>query len=155
MSMARDSQRSKVYAWERAVLPGTFTAGGKKISLTKCEALVKRIWRDQGRVDPPPAISDGRGCKRAYTLEDTLIKLPRWARKPEVVIHEIAHALLHRRRVAHDLAAHGPEFVVQYIDLLEQYAGMDRDVLLAMAGEMRVKVDEEKHGLRLPLVGCR
>jgi len=116
---AVDSQRAKVYAWERANIPG-FTEGqwrpevvrrfkgndgvtrafhrqrcriDAEWPLADCAKLVHRIWGDYRPGAVPPRVDPGHLARRATGWRDR-INLPRWARQGVVVIHETTHSLL-------------------------------------------------------------
>jgi len=118
----RDSQRSAVYTWERA-LPAW---PGPPLSLFECQELVARVWHDHLEA-PAPRLTDGRSRRTAcYVYEDHEIRLPRWSRTVMVVLHEAAHAILWSSIPT--AAGHGPEYARLYLDMLERYAGVDADV---------------------------
>lgn len=109
MTRPRDTQRSKVYAINPAL-------GRNKLTLAECEDLICRAheryglkWR--GRV------SDGRGTSTARG-SSWRINLPLWARTPETVLHETAHAIVDGQHGSNRLAAHGPEYARVFIELL-------------------------------------
>jgi hypothetical protein len=131
----RDFQRSRVYRWEAAhVLPHA----AQPLTLEACRTLVAAVFRWANR--PAPIVTDGRGRRHACGSPEA-IKLPRWARTPAIVLHECAHGL------ARDM--HGPEFVATYIELLERFAGLDRDVLRASLAAAKVAVAPPPNPVRL------
>ncbi len=139
--MNRDSQRSKVYAWEQS-LRDIHQARGT-LDLAECAEYTKRVWRsERGRYGLAkraiPEVRAGRGGGHAGPLGD-YIELGRWARQPAVVLHEIAHCLAPGGR-DHSLY-HGPRFVGVLIGLFCRHLGADRDELLAAAAEHGVKVN--------------
>ena len=152
----RDSQRSRVYAWERSI-PGLHQWRGT-MSLEESDALVRRVWRkERGRYGlakhPVPTVRAGRGGGSGGYGN---ISLGRWARQPVVVLHELAHCLTlpkrqffregfgaERRRAE---AGHGPRFVGVAIGLYCRHLGCDRDELLAAAEEHGVRVDTRSIG---------
>ena len=114
----RDFQRTRVYRWEQDVV---FPKAGAPIALAACRALVEQAYRWAERPAPeadwaPPLVTDGRGRRHACGSRE-VIKLPRWARTPAIVLHECAHGLADDR--------HGPRFVTAYVALLEAFAGLD------------------------------
>lgn len=134
MSRPRDSQRSAVYAWERAVCrdfgEGLAAAGDggvprldprEELSLPECQKLVDLVWREYRplSVTRPPAVRDGRGRRRGWSGWGR-IELPRFARRRYYVLHEVAHAL------GPVGAPHGPHFARLLLELLVRYAGVDR-----------------------------
>jgi len=98
VGLQRDSQRSAVYTWERA-LPAW---PGAPLSLFECQELVARVWHDHLEA-PPPSVTDGRSRRTAC-----------------------AHAILWA--VLPGTAGHGPEYARLYLDMLERYADVDPDV---------------------------
>jgi len=145
----RDSQRSKLYAWERQYVDGRPTWAswaerhetGKhpKMTLAECQALVNKVWRSYFGPGPtPPEVKDGRGSRRALA-GFFHISLPRWARTRHSVLHEVTHSILDRS-CRYDLAGHGPEFVRIYCELLVRYDGRKLGELTRSARASRLKV---------------
>lgn len=135
-SRPRDHQRARLYRFEGLhVLPRHSAI----VPLAACRALVERAYRlaEAPRVaEPswrPPLVTDGRGRRHACGSRE-VIKLPRWARTPPVVLHECAHGL------ASD--GHGPEFVATYLELLGTCLDYDVETLRAQAIAFGLKVDE-------------
>lgn len=137
MSRKRDSQRSRVYAWERRAV-SDYADRPTFDSLEECEAFMHPIWRtERGRMGlakrAAPALSRNLWGKRNATAHGTTeIKLPKWARSPEVILHEMAHCLTHGDR-------HGPRFVGCFIGLLARHHGQDANDLMPLADEMGVR----------------
>lgn len=139
MSM-RDSQRSAVYKWERAVVRSHVEAqpaGAKPrydllatMELQDCEALVAEVFRDYRAIQSLPVVRDGRGARYARGSL-YLISLPRWARTRPIVLHEIAHALEPAG------PSHGPCFARLLLDLLCRYAGVDKAKARALGVHQR------------------
>lgn len=134
----RDKQRSRVYAWERAAHADQLYRG--TMELDEAEHYVNRIWRaERGRYGrakvPPPTLRDGRGRRSAvaYSMSHAL-GLPRWARNPWVILHEIAHQLTPKDE------GHGPRFVGVLIGLWSRHMGQDAEALALQAEQMGVKV---------------
>jgi hypothetical protein len=115
----RDTQRSKVYAWERS----EFGWDKEVMSLEQCQALARSIR---------PGVWAGDGCGRRAACavpQENVIKLPKWARTKWVVLHEVAHLIAWDGR----RAAHGREFMAEYLDLLATHYKRDKDLLWASA----------------------
>ena len=110
--MTRDQQRSAVYAWERAI-EAAFPDVSRKLPLSECGDYIARVWNDYRPGTNPPELGDGRGRSHACGSRWS-IKLPVWARKPIVVLHEVAHALTPADR-------HGPLFARLFFELLTHY----------------------------------
>ncbi len=121
----RDHQRSRLYRFEQEwIFPGRTVP----LSLAACRALVTEVfqWAEADRIHEPgwapPRVTDGRGRRHACGSR-AVIKLPRWARTPPVVLHECAHGL--------SVDGHGPCFVAAYVALLERFLGFDGAALRA------------------------
>ena len=113
--MAKDYQRSKVYAWENAAVgprcPGV-------VAFEQAQQYVNGVWLANGWQRPPKVIPLAKrskhlglacGCGEIYLP----CQVPAW-----VILHELAHSL------TDDL--HGPDFVGMYIDLLERVEKLSR-----------------------------
>jgi hypothetical protein len=141
----RDTQRSRVYAWERAVTAGACYSQTIK-SVEEVAAFLKPIWLAErgryGRANVPlPEIHHGHwGQRRALAYNYHRISLPKWARNPWVILHEAAH-LLDRKNFDH-----GPRFVGILIGLAARHLGHDADDLMEKADEMGVRYDVRSIG---------
>lgn len=123
----RDTQRSAVYAWERA-LPQWVSRG--EMTLAECRALVARVWEDYRPGAQRPDVVDGRGTRWARGGRSR-ISLPLWSRSALVVLHETAHSL------TTDNSHHGPDFARLCLDLFERYGGVDRREAIKIAQEQK------------------
>lgn len=147
----RDSQRSKVYAWERKHVH--FETAQPRLSLDEIRTIVGKIWCDVfGPTSPPPDIYDGRGCRKACGGAFHLI-LPRWAHTATTTMHELGHAIVARRWTivgGEVRTGHGPTFVRVFCELLAYYyPGTFRlGTLLKSARACRIKVASRDAGLR-------
>ena len=127
-----DFQRSRVYRWEAEhVLPHC----GGKLSLEDCRRVIAAAYAwyeapSPGSAWMPPRLTDGRGRRHACGSRE-VIKLPRWARTPAIVLHECAHGMADDR--------HGPGFMAVYVALLERFAGFDATQLRASLAAARVQ----------------
>lgn len=142
--MARDNQRSRVYAWERAVIGSDFYTPDFE-TLDQCEEFLHPIWRaERGRYGhakaKPPVISRNLWGQRSATasLWGHELKLPRWSRSRWVILHETAHLLIRGNRRGGD---HGPRFVGVLIGLAARHLGHDAQRLVDLACEHGVDVD--------------
>lgn len=124
----RDSQRSAVYAWERA-LEERFPHLKTKMSLEECGELIARVWEDHRPGQTPPQLGDGRRRRTACGSRHSIC-LPRWARHPSVVLHEVAHGLA---AFVAPGPAHGPGFARVFLDLLAHYAKIPANEARALA----------------------
>ncbi len=162
MRKTRDSQRSKVYAWERnlpgyqegkweAVVVRKYHADDgstskfstlrcridDEMSLDECVVLITKVWKAYQPTRYVPKVTPGYLARRATGSRER-INLPRWSRQPTIVLHETAHSLQAPGRFSdnHDdlvaVAWHGPEFMRLFIELLVRYHAPAR----GMRGEL-------------------
>ena len=128
--MKRDTQRSKVYGWERQFHSIT----SQEMKLDECAALANKVSKHFKMREV--RIRDGRGTRCAYSYGGS-IGLPKWARQPVVVLHEMAHEV-HRKVGRVRQAVHGREFVGIHMYLLVKFAGFDISELTKSANESGV-----------------
>lgn len=140
--MARDTQRSRVYAWEQACvaqLAHSSIYDAEFKTLEECADYAAPIWRkERGRVGlaraaGPRIERPHRGQRKGLAHPDGRITLPRWARSRWVILHEMAHLLTPRDE------PHGPRFVGVLIGLIARHLDYDATQLMALADEMGVK----------------
>lgn len=129
----RDFQRSRVYRWEGEHVLPRFS---ERLSLEDCEQLIAAAYRWYEAIVPgqacaPPRLTDGRGRRHACGSRE-VIKLPRWARTPPIVLHECAHGMADDQ--------HGPGFVAVYVALLERFLGLDAAALRVTLAASHVQV---------------
>lgn len=142
----RDTQKSRVYAWERAVTKGACYRQTIK-TVDEVAAWLQPIWRaERGRYGrakvPMPEIRPAHWGQRSAIAYSRSISLPLWARNPWVILHEAAH-VLNRKEGA---ASHGPRFVGILIGLVCRHLGHDANDLMAAADEMGVTYDVRSVG---------
>ena len=128
----RDSQRAKVYKWERESL---FPRDRVHLSLEDCKDIVSDAFDLYGI--PTPTVADGRGTRWARGSLRR-INLPIWARTLPVVLHESAHGITSRFDAT--AAPHGPLFVRIYIDLASRFMDIPISDLRRSARAKRIRV---------------
>lgn len=158
----RDYQRSKVYRAEREAGLVTYDDPPPELeTVESCEEFVRRIvatdaWRKLGGwhgrivVRPGFGATSARGGGRGGGVQLTL---PRWARKPAVILHELAHALTYHQRSAagatgRRFAAHGREFCANYLALVRLRLGPAAEAKLRAAfraNRVRFRGRDEDH----------
>lgn len=158
MARGRDSQRSRVYEWERRCvrdLAGLSLHDPEKgfEALEQCIAYATPIWRkERGRVGlakvKAPSIERPAWGQRRALANDWrhAITLPKWARNRWVILHEMAHLLTPRD------VAHGPRFVGVLIGLAARWLDYDATQLMAWADEAGVKYYVRSIG-SVPILG--
>jgi putative metallohydrolase (TIGR04338 family) len=149
MKRPRDSQKSKVYAAERRI-----QRGDQGWSYQETQDFVDRITRTRwwlNRQGPPFVyVKDGRGTRWALAFDPYVtpkgeyrpatINLPRWARDPIVVLHELTHILTPATE-----AAHGETFCGTYLALVKRFMDIEtRDALRQSFREHGVKWTSRK-----------
>ncbi len=132
---ARDTQRSRVYAWEeRAVAPHDSST----VQFDRAQGMVDAIWRESGLRFPPkverlPGRTRrvlARGSRLAILLGETT---PSWC-----LLHELAHAMTMTAEGEGD--GHGPVFMGVYVGLLARYLRLDPAALLRSAAQAGIAV---------------
>jgi len=147
----RDSQRSRLYAWEVAVFrdsallsPEYRNALGEK----EAHDLVAKIWADWGMgaetLTRAPRVrimnNRGRGCFDFGRWMILLSGQYEPTRSAWYILHETAHAIIHARGGTY-LAPHGPEFCAVYASLLGRYTNVSRGTIAHAMRGARIKVD--------------
>ena len=148
MGRLRDRQKSKVFRWERQyqerhklVKRSRFNWANtveNEMTLAECKALADKVckhWKIRER-----GVEDGRGCRSAYSMGG-YIKLPRWARQPVVVLHEMAHEVIGATIGQSRVESHGREFLGVEMYLLVKFAGFDIKELVKTANEAGLLFD--------------
>jgi putative metallohydrolase (TIGR04338 family) len=127
----RDYQRSKVYAWESAVIDPVYE--GAPMSLETCQAYSNVVMNEMFPHHSKVRVVDGRGCGRALAYYGRgKIALPRHTRHKHVILHELAHI------IAGSSARHGPRWVKLYIKMLSKVLGANSMMLHMAATDMGV-----------------
>jgi len=139
MKRPRDSQRKKVYDWERkeVFFGKVFLSPSDYLTLEFCTQLVKRVYRDHNF--PAPAVTNK---KRGHAFGSKyVVELPLWARRLDIVLHEIAHGLTDHYAPAE--AAHGRTFMGIYIYLLGRYGKQNANTLIRSARQANLEVNAQ------------
>ena len=160
----RDSQRSKVYAWQWA--DDRYTANRGEWTLDQAQAFVDQMADDYGLPRIPVKHRPGGGSayfqwsNRPGTTGVKMttggyseggyhyppmefrcyITAPDWAKNRYTLVHEFAHYLTHYRYGLGETPGHGQEFTAAFIELLARYTEMTEDELRRRARRMNVKV---------------
>ena len=142
----RDSQKSKVYAWEHkyAREHGPREDGAEIDNLHKLHnhdtlrSMLEHVCLNLGEETPELKFrTGGRSSYGGFT-----IRLLPCHCNLLVLLHELAHVLHRRWHLArHDQQAHGPEYMGIFAYLLIRFGEADHDILLTHAADSKVKVD--------------
>ena len=128
----RDLQRSRVYAWEDAVVAPRDRSA---IPFEQAQMLVTGVWLAEQLLYPPRVEPMPRQARRTWaTGSRTTIRLPQDRPTPTyVILHEVAHAL--SSTVDGDTDAHGPDFVGLYMGLLDRRLSIPTPLLMFTAAQ--------------------
>lgn len=133
----RDSQRTKVYRWERN--DGLLTSLWKTISKTEVESFFNMVVEEEFKYGNKPTLSFRSGGRFSYGGIFGIRLLPCHHNK-HVILHELAHTL-----VSHDVnklvAHHGEEFMGMLVYLLVKYCNMDYSSLKKSVREANLKCE--------------
>jgi hypothetical protein len=131
----RDPQRSRVYAWEEAVVAPRDPSA---IPYKQAQRLVDGVWLAEQLLYPPRVAPMPRQARRTWaTGSRTTIRLPQDRSTPMyVILHEIAHAL--SSTVDGDSDAHGPDYVGLYMGLLDRRLRIPVPLLMFTAAQHSV-----------------
>jgi hypothetical protein len=128
----RDPQRSRVYAWEEAVVAPRDPSA---IPYERAQMLVDGVWLAEQLLYPPRVAPMPRQARRTWaTGSRTTIRLPQDRPTPTyVILHEVAHAL--SSTVDGDSDAHGPDYVGLYMGLLDRRLRIPLPLLMFTAAQ--------------------
>jgi putative metallohydrolase (TIGR04338 family) len=144
VALPRDTQRTRLYRAETP-LPGRRFATLNECE-QYCDVVVGSLWWathfPEYGLGERPRLRPGNGARSAFfRLEENgepTITLPRRYRTTGVILHELAHWALHRRR---DIALHGPEFARVLLELTAAFGGDERAQRMTdLFAEHRVRV---------------
>jgi hypothetical protein len=107
--------------------------------LKDCEALAHKVCRHFKM--RPVRVDHGGGRRSAYSYGGE-IALPKWARQPVVVLHEMAHEV-HRWVGRGRDSAHGRGFLGIEMYLLVKFGGFDLKELIRTANEVGLDFDSQ------------
>ncbi len=141
MARARDSQRSKVYKAQRVIDGKSFFN-----SVPKTQAYVDKItrsvwWKKQHRgYIKTVKVKDGRRRKRASAYGANTIVMPSWSRYEMVILHELAHCIVHSYDAPEIEAGHGRLYASLFLKIVKRFMGKwEHDQLKASFKRHRVK----------------
>lgn len=135
----RDSQRSKVYTAERKLWDDP---GEVYRTILEVETFLSRVRQSKWFVDRfggmTFCIKNGQGCSMAKGWSEgttVYMRLPAFARKQLIVLHELSHGLVmfECRKAGTTAAGHGPEFCQMYLELVKEFMGESPWTLLRQA----------------------
>lgn len=137
----RDSQRSRVYKFDRMVRFELQGSLHESMSLEQCNTMIEMVTvhYDLPMVN---ALGDGRRSRRgAYHRDTKSISLPRHNRNPMAVLHETSHYIMHSLMNDKPYASHGMEFVGIYANLLADYTELTPYWIMENLSKLKIKID--------------
>jgi hypothetical protein len=156
MKKPRDSQRSKLYGWERSELKTEWLVTDKEntpLGEAGCQKLVNEAWAEFAYLGKPPTVrvmgNRGRG-----TAGFSYIKLSASYLSTQTkwyVLHELAHVIITRITAypKKQVAGHGPEFCTQYARLLDKHTAARFADVIASMKDARLKTLTQSEGTAL------
>ncbi len=142
---ARDSNRSKVYAW------ANYLSRGCQLTPKQINGLVSDIYNTYGYSghEPNVIVTYAKKAFSTYFGSKHEIRLAAgWGQEERTVLHEVAHALIATMGLNKTVASHGKEFVGLFMELCEIWLNTtDRELAnarkegLNLGTEHRIKYD--------------
>ncbi len=146
-----DSQRKRVYAWERGLFNAPSTLDkhplNEKLTPVEVKDLFKKVLDHYDIPKNERPVLKLRSCygkssfNHGWGSQSPFIRLSKSHNKTWVIIHELSHFLTYRASSEdhNNIAGHGPEFVGYYIDALVEVGGQDLKVLLKSCRDFQYK----------------
>ena len=142
----KDSQRSRVYAWEKKFY--SMKRNKDFTTLTSIQRFLDDVRDDIG-LDAKIEVVSSRKLNSnwawAKTYEGQIVLPGGWARTMGPALHELSHHIVYHHMEkpnAVSIAWHGPEFVSVFTALMHTYMGNSLDVMLKHMDKHKVKHDE-------------
>lgn len=131
----RDYQKSKVYAWEQAVVS---PRAPTHVSFTNAQTFVNGIWLAEGLLYPPKVDLIPKQTRRHVAdANRSIIRIPERGVPAWVLVHEIAHSMTSLSEGYS--AKHGEDYLGTYMRLLDRYLKIPLPLLLYTAREAGLK----------------
>ena len=142
-SKKRDSQREKVYTWERK-------------TLRKIRSLVKRLRRSEMyeffrhvcselKLDKDLKLTTYKRSNAVYLHYKKTVNVPEVWRgsffTKETILHELAHHITDTKYNGTEIQPHGAEFMKEYVSLLTRFSKVGQKRLVKSLTEARIKFD--------------
>ena len=118
-SRPRDSQKNKLYTWEKV---DVFRDGWRKNrveSVEEAEEFVERICESFGASAPSVWHHSGRKKCEYYPRQDE-IRIGDWGFSKEILVHETSHAILETFNINKLVPSHGPAFTTLFMKALSK-----------------------------------
>jgi hypothetical protein len=155
--MALDTQRQRVYDWERKYIPRIW---GQKLTELECQDLMLQMANHYGLAVPKLELKHMRKWAGTYYYFGNRITLnPTSGMNRGTVIHEMAHAICHawhertKSAVLQD-GGHGDYFMAAYLDALARFGGFTPDEMAALRANADPNNFEGSRRRDIPRVAC-
>ena len=131
----RDSQKSKLYTWEKLDVFRDEWRKNRVESEQKAEEFVEEICAEFDFENSVPSVRHRSGRKKCeyYPREDD-IRIGGWGFSKEILVHETTHAILEKLNLNRLVASHGPAFTTLFMKALSKILGYSTE-------EMKEKAD--------------
>ena len=142
----RDSQRSKVYAWEDPWIQAHRSIS--KLEESECVEIIRFMHEQHGGTGTVD-IKFSNCSGSSYTPWGNRFSIGSNGRNKAVLLHEVAHYLcaVEECRYNLDWAGHGPQFVGMLMLLNEKYLNLSLDDQIARAKRRNVQYILPLNGL--------
>lgn len=132
--MKRDSQRSKVYAWESANIA---IHDRNVVTFDQIEPIVRFVWSNEG-LQFPPLVEKINGNKAG----DATRLCVRFQKRTYtwIILHELSHSMCATADGYSN--KHGSLFLGLYLRLCSKYLGLNLDNLKQSAKDFGLEVSE-------------
>ncbi len=131
----RDSQKNKLYTWEKLDVFRDGWRENRAESEQKAEEFVEGICEKFGFESSVPSVrhrSERKKCEY-YPREDE-IRIGGWGFSKEILVHETTHAILEKLNLNRLVSSHGPAFTTLFMKALSKTLGYSIE-------EMKEKAD--------------
>lgn len=155
--MATDTQRQRVYDWERKYIPRIW---GAKMAEAEIRELMAAIAAHYGFKVPELVLkhmNKWAGTYQGYWNKVTLN--PYCGLNRAVIIHEMAHAVCYfwREKVKSPVlqdGGHGDYFMAAYLDVLEHFSGLTAKEMVAIRANADPNNFQGSERRNIPKVAC-
>jgi hypothetical protein len=139
-NIANDWQADSVYTWEHEHLSDQ----AKEIDVVQAHKLLRKVSRDY-KIKPPNLIwkrlSPNGGSE--YNSDHEI----KFGHRDNIsLLHEMTHAILHKKNISWDVPDHSPAFVWMAIELYNRYAHVDLQHLVTTAAKADILGDMKAEG---------
>lgn len=139
----RDYQRSKVYRAETATR--TKYMVNRYYLIEECVEYLTVVLESidfTGKSDTVVVKNGSRNALACIYDANIMVVLPMWARTPIVILHELAHHIVHRSYPSGTVSWHGPEFCAVLAWLIKNFEPKFYDSYIENLALQKAKIAE-------------